>query len=80
MTTRLSDLELAVNVLPQAWVNLHRQKNVGELQRIADSLVRDLQTAEDRQIIQCKLLILFALIDHLIDGRTAGMVPDYLNW
>ena len=79
-TTRLSDLELAVTVFPQATINLHRVRDVESLQTIANDLIADLASSPADRTRQNKLLIVLALIDHLEDGRTAGMIPDYLNW
>ena len=79
-TTRLSDLELAVTVFPQSTINLHRVRDVESLQTIANDLIADLASSPADRTRQNKLLIVLALIDHLEDGRTAGMIPDYLNW
>ena len=84
MYTPISDTELAAQVLPHELICMHQfSVDVEGIRARAQEAVKLLATVEDDQSFDLavpKVLMLLALLDHLTDGRTAGMIPDYLNF
>lgn len=81
----LSDTKLAEFVLPHDLQRLHWfAHDVDAIRELAKAAVLELAatTGDDGDFEEQlpKALMLLALLDHLVDGRTAGMIPDYLNF
>jgi hypothetical protein len=84
LMTKLSDTELGHFVLPHELQCLHwYHQDVATIRARARAAIQDLATLGDDGDFDEQLpkaLMLLALLDHLVDGRTTGMIPDYLNF
>jgi hypothetical protein len=81
-TTRKSDTELAVFVLPDSLMKHHANRNKKEVLAQAIAECKNLSALEgDAFVDQApKLLMLLAILDRMNDARTVGMIPDYMNF
>lgn len=79
----LSDLELAVHALPESLIRLHKfERNEPKVRELAIASVKELAKLEGEEFEHYakKTLILLAVLDHMNDQRTAGMIADYLDF
>ena len=77
----MTDTELAQHVLPEELMKLHRMaKDVGAVRALARDAVQRLAGADDFDAEVPRALMLLAMLDHLTDQRTSGMIADYLDF
>ena len=76
----MNDTDFGAMVLSDELMKLHRAGNVEVIKALASAAVSELATADDIQADLPKTLMLLALLDHMGNRRTVGMISDYLNF
>ena len=79
----MTDTELAQHVLPPELIKLHKfHHDEPAVRELAVAAVKELAELEGEEFDHHakKTLILLAILDHMNDQRTAGMIADYLDF
>ena len=79
----MTDTEMAAHSLPWELVRQHSTQDTESIVAAAKIAVGDLScSADDEEFLKGvpKTLALLALLDHLTDRRTIGMIFDYMNF
>jgi hypothetical protein len=85
-TTKRSDTDHALHVIPDSLMKLHKftynTAAVRELAREAVDELADVLEGTDAEFDACvpRALMLLAILDHMTERRTCGMIADYLDF
>lgn len=81
--SKLSDGELAAEVLPLSLMQAHVVQDLETIKALAKQYVKELaeaETDEEFEKILPRTLGILGLYDHLTDRRSIGMLFDWLNF
>lgn len=80
----LTDKDIAQHIIPHELQVLHRfSKDTGAIREMARQEVASLAGVQDDDDFDHqarKVLILLAMLDHLDDRRSVGMIADYFDF